>query len=122
MGLKGIKLHPTYQNTYIDDIRYERIIGYAVELGLLVSIHCGRDLGLSLIHIWITLHAEEPESRVMYYDYSTDGGTTYSRLLSLIHIWQLASLCQLQVQLLQGFLTHALNIQISFPFPILGNG
>ena len=26
-------------------IRYERIIGYATELGLLVSIHCGRDLG-----------------------------------------------------------------------------
>ena len=45
MGLKGIKLHPTYQNTYIDDIRYERIIGYATELGLLISIHCGRDLG-----------------------------------------------------------------------------
>ncbi len=45
MDLKGIKLHPTYQNTYIDDIRYERIIGYATELGLLISIHCGRDLG-----------------------------------------------------------------------------
>ena len=45
MGLKGIKLHPTYQNTYIDDIRYERIISFATELGLLISIHCGRDLG-----------------------------------------------------------------------------
>lgn len=44
-GLKGIKLHPTYQNTYIDDIRYERIIDYASQLGLIVSIHCGRDLG-----------------------------------------------------------------------------
>lgn len=31
-------------------------------------------------NVRITLHAEEPESRVMYYDYSTDGGTTYSRL------------------------------------------
>lgn len=45
MGLKGIKLHPTYQNTYIDDTGYERIIDYATQLGLLVSIHCGRDLG-----------------------------------------------------------------------------
>ena len=45
MGLKGIKLHPTYQNTYIDDLRYERIIDYASQLGLLISIHCGRDLG-----------------------------------------------------------------------------
>lgn len=44
-GLKGIKLHPYYQATYIDDIKYERIIDYASQLGLLVSIHCGRDLG-----------------------------------------------------------------------------
>lgn len=44
-GLKGIKLHPYYQSTYIDDIRYERIIDYATQLGLIVSIHCGRDLG-----------------------------------------------------------------------------
>ena len=43
--LKGIKLHPTYQNTYIDDIRYEHIIDYATRLDLIVSIHCGRDLG-----------------------------------------------------------------------------
>lgn len=44
-GLKGIKLHPYYQSTYIDDIQYERIIDYACQLGLIVSIHCGRDLG-----------------------------------------------------------------------------
>ncbi len=45
LGLKGIKLHPYYQATYISDIRYERIIDYACQLDLLVSIHCGRDLG-----------------------------------------------------------------------------
>lgn len=45
LGLKGIKLHPTYQKTYVNDIRYERIIDYATQLGLLISIHCGRDLG-----------------------------------------------------------------------------
>lgn len=44
-GLKGIKLHPFYQQTFIDDIRYERVIDYATALGLIVSIHCGRDLG-----------------------------------------------------------------------------
>ena len=44
-GLKGIKIHPTYQNTYIDDIKYEHVIDYAIQIGLVVSIHCGRDLG-----------------------------------------------------------------------------
>lgn len=45
MGLKGIKLHPDYQGVFIDDIRYERIISYASELDLIVSVHAGFDPG-----------------------------------------------------------------------------
>lgn len=44
-GLKGIKLHPDYQGVFIDDIRYERIISYASELDLIVSVHAGFDPG-----------------------------------------------------------------------------
>ena len=57
MGLKGIKLHPDYQDTYFDDIRYERIIDRASELGLITVVHAGADpkcpddVHLSLIHI-----------------------------------------------------------------------
>ena len=43
MGMKGIKLHPDYQDTYFNDIRYKRIISYATELGLIISVHAGRD-------------------------------------------------------------------------------
>ena len=39
MGMKGIKLHPDYQDTYFNDIRYKRIISYATELGLIISVH-----------------------------------------------------------------------------------
>jgi predicted TIM-barrel fold metal-dependent hydrolase len=46
LGLKGIKLHPDYQETYIDDPKMVRIIQYAVELGLIVVIHAGVDIGL----------------------------------------------------------------------------
>jgi len=46
LGLKGIKLHPEYQNTYIDDIKYIRIIDKAFELGLIVIIHAGIDIGI----------------------------------------------------------------------------
>ena len=42
-GLKGIKLHPYDQFTYINDIKYEHIIDYASQLGLIISIHCGMD-------------------------------------------------------------------------------
>ena len=45
MGLRGIKLHPDYQETYFDDIRYMRILDYASELGLISLIHAGVDIG-----------------------------------------------------------------------------
>ncbi len=43
LGLKGIKLHPDYQDTYFNDIRYKRIVSYATELDLIVSVHAGLD-------------------------------------------------------------------------------
>jgi len=46
MGLLGIKLHPDYQNTYVDDPKMVRIIKYATELGLIVVLHAGVDIGL----------------------------------------------------------------------------
>lgn len=45
LGLKGIKLHPDYQMTYFDDIKYMRILDYASELGLISVIHAGVDIG-----------------------------------------------------------------------------
>lgn len=44
-GLKGIKLHPDYQLTDFNDIRYKRIVDYASELGLIISVHAGVDIG-----------------------------------------------------------------------------
>lgn len=44
-GIKGIKLHPIYQGVSIDDKRYLRIIERAGELGLVVMIHAGWDIG-----------------------------------------------------------------------------
>ncbi|MCI8559623.1 MAG: amidohydrolase family protein [Dorea sp.] len=43
MGLKGIKLHPDYQDMYFNDIRYKRVVSYAVELGMIISVHAGLD-------------------------------------------------------------------------------
>jgi len=45
MGLKGIKIHPVYQDVNIDDIRYLRILDKAAELGLIVVMHAGNDIG-----------------------------------------------------------------------------
>ena len=44
-GLLGIKLHPEYQEFYIDDESVYPIYEKCIELGLIVSFHAGKDLG-----------------------------------------------------------------------------
>ncbi len=46
LGLKGFKIHPAYQHTPLNDIKYKRIIGYAEEKGLIVISHGGLDIGV----------------------------------------------------------------------------
>lgn len=45
MGIKGIKLHPVYQNIDFDDIRTLRILDCAEENGLITVTHAGLDVG-----------------------------------------------------------------------------
>lgn len=53
MGLKGIKIHPDYQGTDFNDIRYKRILDFASESDLIVSVHAGFD-PLSKDHVHCT--------------------------------------------------------------------
>lgn len=46
LGLKGIKLHPDYQQFYVDEDRILPIYEEAFELGLIVLLHSGVDIGL----------------------------------------------------------------------------
>ena len=44
MGFLGVKIHPDYQGTFIDDERYVRILERAKEYGLTVVTHAGTDI------------------------------------------------------------------------------
>lgn len=44
--ITGIKLHPAYQKTDIDDIRYLRIMECASAEGLIIVTHAGLDIGI----------------------------------------------------------------------------
>ncbi len=44
-GIKGVKIHPDYQETYIDDAGYIEILKCAKELDLIVVTHSGVDDG-----------------------------------------------------------------------------
>ena len=46
LGLKGIKLQPAYQSTFVDDERYITIVRRALERGLFVTFHAGVDIGM----------------------------------------------------------------------------
>lgn len=45
-GLKGIKIHPPYQQIPLNDIRYLRILERCAELDLIVVTHAGIDVGV----------------------------------------------------------------------------
>lgn len=45
MGFRGIKIHPDYQKTYIDDPAYVKIISLCIEKDLYVVTHSGLDVG-----------------------------------------------------------------------------
>lgn len=44
-GLKGVKIHPDFQNTFIDDPKYVRILEICKDLDLIVVTHSGVDDG-----------------------------------------------------------------------------
>lgn len=46
MELRGIKIHPDYQQVDFDDERYIRIMDYAANKGLVIITHAGEDVGL----------------------------------------------------------------------------
>lgn len=46
-GLCGIKLHPEYQNFYIDDPKAIRVLKKCEELDLIVMLHAGNDVGVA---------------------------------------------------------------------------
>lgn len=70
-GVKGIKLHPVYQETEFDDIRYMRLIDYACSLGLMITVHAGYDVGYpgdrkaAPEHILPVLNTVKPEKMIL---------------------------------------------------------
>lgn len=45
LGFKGLKVHPIYQNTNLDDKKFLNIFDRAAELDLIVVTHAGLDIG-----------------------------------------------------------------------------
>ena len=45
MGLKGIKLHPEYQQFFVDDEKMKPLYKRASQLGLIILFHAGEDMG-----------------------------------------------------------------------------
>ncbi len=70
-GIRGVKIHPVFQETYIDDIRYLRILDCACENDLIVVTHAGYDIsypGLDYVtpsHILSAIRQVKPDKLVL---------------------------------------------------------
>lgn len=70
-GIRGIKIHPVFQETYIDDIRFLRILDCACENGLIVVTHAGFDIsypGIDYVtpsHILSAIEQVQPDKLVL---------------------------------------------------------
>ena len=70
-GIKGIKVHPVFQNTYFDDLRYMRIVEYAMEKDMFILTHAGYDIsypGLDFVtpeHIIPVLKSIKPHKLIL---------------------------------------------------------
>jgi len=70
-GIQGIKLHPIFQQTPLDDIRYLRIIECACENNLILLVHAGYDISYpdrdysSVSHIIPVLDTLKPSRFVL---------------------------------------------------------
>lgn len=45
LGLRGVKVHPDYQQCYADDPKYLEIVESCIKLGLYITFHAGWDIG-----------------------------------------------------------------------------
>lgn len=66
-GVKGIKLHAVYQRTDMDDPAYVRVMKAAADVGLLVLIHAGIDVG------FLELRHCDPDKIARAIDQAPDG-------------------------------------------------
>ncbi len=47
MGFKGVKIHPDYQDVFVDDPQYFKVFSEIFEKGLAILFHAGLDIGFN---------------------------------------------------------------------------
>ena len=76
LGLKGIKIHPVYQDVDIDDVRYLRILDKCGQLGLIVVTHAGLDVGFpGKVNVKVTYRVLPNNTWTVDYEAQTDKTT-----------------------------------------------
>lgn len=87
MGIPGIKIHPVYQGTDLDDIRFLRILDRAAELGLFVVTHAGLDVGFpGVVHCSpaMSLHVVEQIGRFPFVLAHMGGWKNWDEVMQLL--------------------------------------
>ena len=92
-GVRGIKIHPVFQRTYFDDIRYLRIIECACENNLIVVTHAGFDIGfpgedfVTPQHILPVLQQIKPDKLVLAHTGGWDCWEEVEHQIAGLPVW-----------------------------------
>ncbi|MBR4502293.1 MAG: amidohydrolase [Clostridia bacterium] len=99
MGFKGIKLHPVFQDTAVDDPRTLRILRGAAERDMIVTIHGGMDISFpdrrecSWEHILSMLEKVPPKKLVLAHMGAWGQWKEAERFLGTPGLWLDTSFC-----------------------------
>lgn len=103
-GIKGIKLHPVFQNVYMDDIRYLRIIDCACENNLVILTHAGYDISFPDLdyatpaHIKSMLQQVHPDKMILAHMGGWGCWDEVEELLAEENVWLDTSFCLTKVE------------------------
>lgn len=92
-GIKGIKLHPAYQKTDLNDPRNLRVIYEASDLGLAVLIHAGMDISAgdhdfaTIEHILRVIKEVQPPALILAHMGGWDNWTQVESDLAGAPVW-----------------------------------
>lgn len=92
-GIRGIKIHPVFQETYIDDIRFLRILECACENDLIVLTHAGFDISfpgqdyVSPKHILSAIEQVKPDKLVLAHMGGWNCWDEVEELLTSQNVW-----------------------------------
>ena len=118
-GIRGIKIHPVFQETYFDDIRFLRILDCACENGMVVVTHAGFDIsypGIDYVtptHILSAIEQVKPDKLVLAHMGGWNCWDEVKEVLAGKNVWFDTSFSFYPIRPMNATIPYAWNPQLT---------